>query len=272
MFMSSESAIATQVDELIKEPWVANVDLPALPNRQLDPSRVASVIDHTLLAPAATNEQVIKVCEDAAKLHTATVCVNSSMVALAASTLAGLGSGSVKAISVVAFPFGSTNTQAKVAETKQAIADGAAEIDMVQNQGMVKNGQWSQLFDDVRAVVEAAAPVPVKVILETAALTHQEIAASALVSTLAGAAFLKTSTGYGPGGAKPEAVRLLREVADRFGKGNTQVKASGGIRSWETCQLMVAQGADRIGASGTQAIVDAAAGAVVGAPAEAGTY
>lgn len=126
-------SIGIQVEAVLKEPWVVDPDAHPLPELQipsLEPSQVAKIIDHTLLAPAASNEQVIKVCEDAVRLGTATVCVNSCMLPVTAQTLTRLGGG-VKPISVVAFPFGTSNTEGKVAETKRALADGAAEIDMV---------------------------------------------------------------------------------------------------------------------------------------------
>ncbi|PWN25236.1 deoxyribose-phosphate aldolase [Jaminaea rosea] len=174
------------------------------------------------------------------------------------------------AICTVGFPFGAACSRGKAAETEQAVRDGAQEIDMVQNVGWVREARWDDVFDDVEAVVKAAGAVPVKVILETCYLTREEIAASTLVCCLAGAAFVKTSTGYGTGGTKAEDIRLMAEVAHARG---VKVKASGGIRSWQTAALMIENGADRVGASGTRAIIEQfEAGSSTSSEAAAGGY
>lgn len=215
---------------------------------------VASIIDHTLLAPTATPSDILAICQEAMQLGTATVCVNSSMVQYAAEALRDT---KVLPICTVGFPFGAASRASKVAETQQAIKDGAREIDMVQNVGLLKSGDYDAVYQDILGVVEEAAKVPVKVILETCYLSCDEIAVATLLSCLAGAAFVKTSTGYGTGGAKAEDIRLMYEIAS---KRNVQVKASGAVRTLETVRTMVANGASRVGASGTKAIVAEAQG------------
>lgn len=216
---------------------------PALPNS------FTSLIDHTLLAPYAVPADIVQCCQDAVELKTATVCVNSSLVGTAAGALKG---SKVRAICTIGFPFGAGNTHSKVEETRTAVADGAEEIDMVQNVGLLKAGKYGEVFADISSVVQAAMPAKVKVILETCYLTQEEIAISTFLASRAGVAFVKTSTGYGSGGAKAEEVRLMYEVAHPYG---VQVKASGGIRTADKVQEMVSHGASRIGASGTRSIV-----------------
>ncbi|CAO1620897.1 unnamed protein product [Parajaminaea phylloscopi] len=246
-------------------------DLPPLspaPTLSSQPASLAALIDHTLLAPQSTTSAVTKVAQDAQRLSAASVCVNSSMVATAAAALAP-SSPPFTVCSVVGFPFGAGNTEGKVAETRRAVADGAREIDMVQNVGLAKDGQWQAIWEDVHAIVAAAQPATVKVILETCYLTRSEIAASTLVACLAGAAFVKTSTGYGTAGAKAEDIRLMSYIAHPR---QVKVKASGAIRSLETMRIMVENGADRIGASGTQAIIEEASGTTSGNTETTGAY
>jgi len=216
-------------------------------NAQVD-TKLASMIDHTLLKPDATREDLLKVCTEAKKYTFATVCVNSSNIPLVARELRGTP---VKAIAVVGFPLGAATTQAKVFESKEAIKAGAEEIDMVINLGALKSKDYRTVYEDIRQVVEVSKPYKVKVIIETSMLnTDQKIIACALSKT-AGAAFVKTSTGFGGGGATVDDIALMRRVVGD----DMEVKASGGIRTKEDAEAMVKAGADRIGASASVAIV-----------------
>lgn len=209
---------------------------------------LAPYIDHTLLNPSATRDDLVKLCDEARKYGFATVCVNSSNVALCARLLEGC---STRPIAVVGFPLGAGTTAAKVFETREAIRAGAAEIDMVINIGQLKARNYAYVDRDIREVVQAARPRPVKVILETGALTRDEKVIGCALSKAAGAAFVKTSTGFGPGGATAEDVALMRQVVgDDVG-----VKASGGVRTTADAQKMVEAGANRLGASASVAIV-----------------
>ncbi|EST06205.1 DeoC/FbaB/ lacD aldolase [Kalmanozyma brasiliensis GHG001] len=242
---------------------------PALPTTSAE---VAALIDHTLLAPNATLDQISAVCDEAKQYKTATVCVNSSMIPYVAKHLAGT---SVKPISVIGFPFGSANTPSKVLEARIACEQGAREIDMVNNIGLLRSGHYLEVHNDIAEVATECKKhgAKLKVILETAMLTKEEIVAASYLACLAGGDFVKTSTGYGGPGAKEEDVRLMYEVATREGLGwkgtEKEVKASGGVRSLETVQKMVKAGATRVGASGTRAIVEQMSGAA--APAEGGS-
>jgi deoxyribose-phosphate aldolase len=209
---------------------------------------LASIIDHTLLLPDASREQLIKVCTEAKEYHFCTVCVNSSNIALVAKELAG---STVKPIAVVGFPLGAATTESKVFEAKEAIQNGAKEIDMVVNIGLLKSKDYQGVFYDILAVVEASRPYPVKVILETSTLTRDEKVISCALSKAANAAFVKTSTGFNKGGATVEDIKLMREiVGPQMG-----VKASGGVRTRADAVAMVNAGASRIGASSSIAIV-----------------
>jgi deoxyribose-phosphate aldolase len=210
---------------------------------------LAPYIDHTLLKPGATREELVKLCEEARTYGFATVCVASQNVALCARLLEGTRS---RPIAVVGFPSGTETTQAKVAEAREAVAAGAAEIDMVIHVGRLKAKDYAYVQRDIRAVVEAATPRAVKVILETGALDHDEKVIGCALAKAAGAAFVKTSTGFGPGGATAEDVALMRQVVgEDFG-----VKASGGVRTAGDARKMLEAGANRLGASASVAIVD----------------
>jgi len=204
---------------------------------------VAPLIDHTLLKPESRRLDIERLCREAKRYRFAAVCVNGAWVAFCARRLRGTG---VKVAAVVGFPLGAGPTEAKAAETRGLVADGANEIDVVVSIGHVLDGDWAYVGKDLRAVVKAAAGRPVKAILETALLKPGQIVRSALMSQAAGAAFVKTSTGFHPAGnASIQAVRLLRlAVGPSMG-----VKASGGIRDCETVRKMIAAGADRIGTS-----------------------
>jgi deoxyribose-phosphate aldolase len=219
------------------------------------PKPLASYIDHTLLKPEATAEEVRKLCAEARAHGFATVCVNPWLVELARHELKGSTS---LAICVVGFPLGANITASKAAEAAECIRRGAQELDMVVNLGALRAGDLALVTADIRAVVDAALGTPVKVILETAALTDDEKRRGAQAALEAGAAFVKTSTGFhAKGGATVADVKLLRSVVGtRLG-----VKASGGIRTRDDAMAMITAGADRIGASSSVAIVAGTTGA-----------
>jgi len=212
---------------------------------------IAAMIDHTLLKPDATRADLEKVCDEARKWQFATVCVNASNIPLVAKLLAGSG---VKPIAVVGFPLGAMTPTAKAFEAREAVRNGAREIDMVVNIGALKSKDYQTVFDDICRVVTASRPWPVKVILETGGLNNDEKIVGCALSKAAGAAFVKTSTGFGPGGATVEDIALMRRIVG----GDIGVKASGGVRSTEDALKMREAGADRIGASASVAIVTGA--------------
>jgi deoxyribose-phosphate aldolase len=217
-------------------------------NKKMNAKELAAMIDHTLLKPEATAEQIKKLCDEAKQYGFVSVCVNPYWVKEASKQLAGTP---VKVCTVIGFPLGATTSETKVFETKDAINNGASEIDMVMNIGALKSGNLQTVQKDIEAVVQAAQGAIVKVILEAWLLTEQEIAEASKLAKAAGAHFVKTSTGFGKGGATVEAVRLMREtVGPEMG-----VKASGGVRDFETAQKMIEAGANRIGASSSVAIV-----------------
>ncbi|CVK20652.1 deoxyribose-phosphate aldolase [Sporomusa sphaeroides] len=203
---------------------------------------LAKYIDHTLLKPAATVEEIIRLCEEAAQHKFAAVCVNPIYVDLAAHHLAGTG---VKTATVIGFPLGATLSAVKAAEAKEAVLRKADELDMVIHIGAVKAGLWEAVKADIEQVVAAADGAIVKVIIETGLLTDEEKRQACQAVIDGGAHFVKTSTGFGPGGATEEDIRLLKEVArDKIG-----IKASGGIRTREQALALVAAGATRLGTS-----------------------
>ncbi|MCX6553565.1 MAG: deoxyribose-phosphate aldolase [Candidatus Aminicenantes bacterium] len=219
---------------------------------------MAAMIDHTLLKPDATREQLMQICAEARQYGFATVCVNSANIPLVARQLRG---STVKPIAVVGFPLGAATSQAKAFEAREAVQAGAEEIDMVINIGALKSKDYKTVFADIRTVVESAKPHKVKVILETAQLNNEEKVIACSLAKTAGAAFVKTSTGFGGGGATVEDIALMRRIVGR----DMEVKASGGIRTREDAQKMIQAGADRIGASASVAIV-------TGQDAKKGTY
>lgn len=225
-------------------------------------SEIAAAIDHTLLKPDATAGDIDKLCQEAAEWKFATVCVNPTWVARAAGRLRGTGVG---VCSVVGFPLGATTPDVKQYEARRAIFDGAGEIDMVLNVGALKSGDVRLVADDIRAVVGACMECGVtsKVILETALLTDEEKITACTLAKAAGADFVKTSTGFGPGGATAADVALMRRVVGS----EMGVKASGGVRDLQQVKAMVAAGATRIGASAGVRIVKESRGdaAAIGA-------
>jgi deoxyribose-phosphate aldolase len=216
---------------------------------------VAGMIDHTLLKPDATRQEIEKLCREAAEFHFATVCVNPTWVALAARMLRGSGVG---VCSVVGFPLGATTADVKHYETRRAIFDGAAEIDMVINIGALKSGDLAVVERDIAAVVQPCrdASVVSKVILEVALLTDDEKIAACTLAKTAGADFVKTSTGFASGGATAHDVALMRRVVGA----EMGVKAAGGVRDYEGLKAMVAAGATRVGASAGVKIVQESKG------------
>ncbi len=211
---------------------------------------IAKMIDHTLLKPEATPKDIEKLCFEAIQYQFASVCVNPCYVKLASEILKDR---KVKVCAVIGFPLGANRTETKVFETEKAIEDGAQEVDMVMNIGMLKGGYYEYVEQDIRAVVNVAHKkgVLVKVILETALLTDEEKVKACLIAKRANADFVKTSTGFSKGGATAGDVALMRRVVGSA----MGVKASGGIRTYEEALQMIKSGADRIGASASVRIV-----------------
>lgn len=210
---------------------------------------LAKYVDHTLLKQDATRDQIKQLCEEAAEYVFASVCVNPYWVKYSSELLAD---SEAKVCTVIGFPLGANTTATKVFEAKDAIANGADEVDMVINVGELKNKNYDVVQEDIAAVVEASHPKAiVKVIIETCLLTKEEIVKACELSVAAKADFVKTSTGFSTGGATVEDVKLMKEtVGDR-----ALVKASGGVRSLEDAQNMIAVGADRLGTSSGIALV-----------------
>ncbi|MGC5772344.1 deoxyribose-phosphate aldolase [Paenibacillus pabuli] len=205
--------------------------------------QLAKMIDHTLLRADATQSEMAKLTEEAKQYQFASVCVNPGWVAYAAEQLQGTG---VDICTVIGFPLGASTTETKAFETKDAIAKGATEVDMVINISALKDSKDDVVEQDIRAVVEAAAgKALVKVIIETCLLTDEEKVRACQAAVRAGADFVKTSTGFSTGGATPEDIALMRRTVGP----DMGVKASGGVRSLEDMQKLIEAGATRIGAS-----------------------
>lgn len=220
---------------------------------------IASLIDHTLLKPDATAEQIDVLCADAMRFGFASVCVNPTWIERCTQNLSGGSSnGEVRVCTVAGFPLGAMLPETKARETEQAIARGAREIDMVLNIGRLKSGALAAVYEDVAGVVQAAHPhgVVVKVIFETVLLTDEEKVAAALICARAGVDFVKTSTGFAGGGATVDDVRLMRSIV---GNG-IGVKAAGGVRSGADAIALIEAGATRLGASSGVAIVQSMTG------------
>ncbi len=209
---------------------------------------IARMIDHTLLAPNASSEDIRRLCREAAENDFASVCIQPCYVPLAAECLKG---SRAKVCTVIGFPLGVNCTEIKAAEAAKAVADGADEVDMVLNRSLVADGRWTEVQKDIEAVVAAAKERLVKVILEATELQPDVLAEAARTAVAAGADFVKTSTGFVGGGARVEDIRIMKEaVGDR-----AQIKASGGIHSYDEAMAMIAAGATRIGASAGLAII-----------------
>ena len=217
----------------------------------MNKSEIAGMMDHTLLKATATPAQIETLCAEAKEIHSASVCVNPCNVKQAAGLLKGSG---VKVCTVIGFPLGANTPQVKAFETRDAIQNGADEVDMVINVGALKSGNLQLLEDDIRAVVEAANGTLVKVIIECCYLTDEEKVAACKACANAGADFVKTSTGFGTGGATPGDVALMRaSIPDKM-----KVKAAGGMHSWDEAVAMVEAGASRLGTSSSLKILSGA--------------
>ena len=205
-------------------------------------------IDHTILKAFATEDDVRKICNEAIEYDFASVCINPCHVKLAAQLL---GLSDVKVCTVIGFPLGANSSDVKAYEAKKAIEEGADEVDMVINVGKAKKGDWDYVRDDIRKVREAAKDKLLKVIVETCYLTDEEIFKACIMAKEAEADFVKTSTGFGTGGATVEHVKLMRDaVGETMG-----VKASGGVRTKEDALKMIEAGATRIGTSNGKDII-----------------
>jgi len=222
--------------------------LSASPNIGPVRADLAPYIDHTLLKPEATKDDLRKLCEEAKTYGFYSVCVNPANVAFCKRLLQGTN---VRVVAVIGFPLGATPPEAKAFEAREAIRNGADELDMVINIGALKSKDYALVLEDIKKVCQAASPHKVKVIIETGLLTHNEKVIACCLAKVGGAAFVKTSTGFGPSGATAEDVALMREIV---GEG-VEVKASGGIRTAEDAEKMIKAGATRIGASASVAIV-----------------
>ncbi|EFS16873.1 MULTISPECIES: deoxyribose-phosphate aldolase [Staphylococcus] len=210
---------------------------------------VAKYIDHTLLKPDSTREQIDKILEEAKKYQFKSVCINPTHVSYASQQLLDTD---VLVCTVIGFPLGATTTDVKVFETENAIKNGASEIDMVINIGALKDQRYDEVQKDIEGVIAAAKGKTVKVIIETVLLTDEEKVKACELAEKAGATFVKTSTGFAGGGATPEDVKLMKDtVGNRL-----EVKASGGVRSLEDFEKMIEAGATRIGASAGVQIIE----------------
>ncbi|MBS3942662.1 MAG: deoxyribose-phosphate aldolase [Dethiobacter sp.] len=212
--------------------------------------KLASYIDHTILKPEATREEILKLCAEAVKYEFAAVCINPCYVKTAAKALAGTA---VKVCTVIGFPLGATTAAVKAYEAAEAVATGAGELDMVLNIGALKSRDEGAVLKDIAAVVKAARDGVVKVILEAPLLTEEEKIIACRLAKKAGAHYVKSSTGFGPGGATAGDIRLMREtVGPAMG-----VKAAGGVRTKQAALEMIAAGATRIGTSNGVSIIGA---------------
>ena len=220
---------------------------------------IAKYLEHTLLKPEATVADIMKLCAEAKEYNLGGVCVNTCYAGLARHLLGGTD---VKIVTVVGFPLGADRSEVKALATKLAVdEDHVDEVDMVMNMSAFKSGNYDGVVEDITAVVEAAKPYAVKVIIETCLLTDEEKVKACELVAKGGAAFVKTSTGFSKGGATVHDVEILAREAKRYGIG---VKAAGGIRDYETAKAMIAAGADRIGTSAGVAICEDEAKAMGG--------
>lgn len=216
----------------------------------MDKQQLAKMIDHTILKPEADKASIEKLCKEALEYNFASVCINPTNVELAAKLLKG---SEVKVCTVIGFPLGANTMEVKAFETKDAIAKGADEVDMVINIGRLKDKDYEYVEKDIKAVVDAADKKAVtKVIIETCLLTEEEKVKACELAKKAGADFVKTSTGFSTGGATPEDIKLMRETVGP----DMGVKASGGVRSIEDAEAVIKNGATRIGASVSIAICE----------------
>lgn len=215
----------------------------------MDKNRIASYIDHTLLAPTATKDAIKSLCEEAVTYHFASVCVHGSYTSMCAKLLEG---SNVKVCTVVGFPLGSSSSESKAFEAEQAIRDGSDEIDMVLNIGRLLSGDNEYVLHDIKRVKEACKERVLKVIIETALLNEEQKRVASEIVKESGADYIKTSTGFSHGGATVEDVELMKSiVGEKIG-----VKAAGGIRSYQKALQMIEAGASRLGTSSGVAIIN----------------
>lgn len=207
----------------------------------MDKKEILSKVEHTLLSPTATWEQVRAICDEGKEFEVATVCIPPRFVKRANSYVGG----SLKICTVIGFPTGYSTPEVKVFEAEDAIRNGADEIDMVINQGMAKAGDWEGVLQEIKGVKASCKGYILKVIIEACNFTEEEKVALCRVVSMAGADFIKTSTGFAASGATVEDVRLFRANISP----DTRIKAAGGIRTFEQAQAMIEAGADRLGAS-----------------------
>ncbi len=240
---------------VVRRPWSVRASeqagatrVGAMPGVGAVAADLAKLIDHTLLKPEATRDEVVKLCEEAKKHRFASVCVNTTWVPLCKALLSGTD---VMVCAVVGFPLGAMSPTSKAYEAREAFRQGAREIDMVINIGALKSRDYETVFEDICRVVKSSAPAGVKVILETSALDTEQKIIGCTLSKLAGAAFVKTSTGFGKGGATVEDIEMMRRIVGN----ELGVKASGGVRTAEDAIRMAQAGANRLGASASVAIV-----------------
>ncbi len=250
-FNDTKAKFLEYFDELVSK-GLGNV-------KPVDNEKLAKMIDHTLLKPEAKNDDVIKLCDEAKKYNTMSVCVNPTNISLAYEQLKNTD---VKVCTVIGFPLGANTKELKAFETEDAIKNGASEVDMVLNIGKLKSKDYQYVYEDLKAVVEVATKHDVlsKVILETCLLSDEEKVIACMLSVMAGLDFVKTSTGFNTGGANAFDITLMRTiVGDEIG-----VKASGGVRTRNDAETMIAFGANRIGASATVNIISNQSGTTSG--------
>lgn len=237
--------IISEILNQFKSSFKEKTELP-----EISESDLAKMIDHTLLKPDATKDEIKKLCDEAREFNFASVCVNPSWVEFCFDQLKDTN---VKVCTVIGFPLGANHTNTKLQETETAIADGAEEIDMVINIGQLKSGNYEYVFSEIEKIANIAKKnlAILKVIIETCLLTDEEKIIASIISKEAGADFIKTSTGFSKGGATVFDVALMNYAVD----GKIKVKASGGVRSREDALKMIAAGASRIGTSSGVKIV-----------------
>lgn len=241
------------LNQIVDKAWhdyrtLLQLDVPF--EEEVERDKLAGRIDHTALKADVQQNQIEQLCAEARAHRFASVCVNPVWVSLCNELLKGSG---IPVCTVVGFPLGASTTPVKAEETRQAVSDGATEIDMVINIGFLKDNKLNLVYEDIQTVVEAAHPAHVKVIIEACLLTEKEKVTACVLSKQAGAHFVKTSTGMSIGGATVEDVKLMRQIVGK----EMGIKAAGGIRDYETAAAMVAAGATRLGASAGLKIIGA---------------
>jgi deoxyribose-phosphate aldolase len=240
--------IINRVEQEVKANFGQWQDVPWEADLPVGSKEIANRIDHTLLKPDATEDHILQLCKEAKEYQFASVCVNPTWVEICKNELL---ESPVKICTVAGFPLGATTPFAKLKEASHAAHDGADEIDMVVNVGRLKMGDYNYVYQDIKEVVDHSKKAHIKVILETCLLGPEQIVAGCVISKMAKANFVKTSTGFNGDGAQLENVHLMRRVVGF----NMGVKAAGGIRDFKTAVAMIKAGASRIGASASVNIV-----------------